>query len=300
VGRLPGSLFAPALALAALALATATAALPGAAPGCTMRVKTSWADARHGWELRTDDTGTRCGDRLYATDDRGRTWRVVHQEPSGPIADLLRTSVRAGVIFPARWHQMAAKARWTRDRGRTWRRTAEIGPRAAIPFAVAGRRELLFWASQRGVYRVLRWPSTRLRSHRVWRPTPDRRLIGISGTPWYALAVVPDGVATLVASGRSEPSRLSVLVHRRGRNSLSRLPPAATALASIGADELRPRQGVEIRAAWPRLTVCAWAIRRGRDGGFAIGIGAVVWRSVNGGRTWRVEGVLGGGDPACP
>jgi hypothetical protein len=291
VGRLLGS-----LAIALGVLAAMTGSGTAGSPSCTIRYKASWADARNAWELRTDETdGPRCWGRLYATGDGGRTWRLVYREPTGPIADILRTSRRAGVVFPLRWQATQAKARWTLDGGRTWRRSAEIGPRARHEFAVAGRGTRLFWATERGLYRVEGWPSSSMRARQAWAPPTGRRILVRATIRGGHFGLVPGGAAAVVADATEPSPRLWLLLHRDGGNRLARLPSPTEALAAIDADALDPGAGVTIRTAWPRLAVCSWATAWARRGGdTAINIGLVVWRSRDGGRTWSAEGVPSG------
>ena len=280
-----------ALVLAPLGEPSPDATCAGADPYIT-----SWADGRHAWQIRLDARGG-CTDRLWSTENGGRTWHLVYRGRFGPLGTVVeRTSARAGVIFPARLERTRARALWTNDNGRHWHRTGEIGQRSNPVFAVHGRGRLLFWVTTRALYRVDRWPSRRQRARRVFAPRGSARLFAMSGVPWFTLAGVPGGVATVVGTGApptpyetGDDPRLALLVHRNGRNRVTRLPGVRAALESIGADGIDPLEGVRVSASWPRVAVGTVAVHTGRGRYKQIAIGCVVWRSNDGGATWRVE-----------
>ena len=291
-------LVAFALVVPVLAAVPAAAQAPPAACETADPEYTSWADSRHGWQVRLDGHG-RCGERLYATENGGRTWRLIHKSRLGPLRLILRTSRVAGVIFPARFARSRAKALWTRTNGRRWQRTAAIGPWGNESFAVEGRGRLLFWATRSALYRVAGWPSNAMRSRRVFRARAPQHLLQSTTRPWFLLENAPSGIAALVATGpegdayvqRGPDPKLALLLHRGQKNRLLRLPGIAAALARLRADAIAPGEAARVAVDWPRLMVSSFAINDHEGRAKPIGVGCVVWRSANAGSTWTVTGV---------
>jgi hypothetical protein len=215
----------------------------GTAPGST-----SWSDARHGWESR--ETG------VFATENGGRTWRRVFARPA---QNVLRTSPAAGVISvgsaPSSCN-CTARRLWTRDGGRTWHETLELGA------SFTGRGRALYWWSDSTLQQVIGWPP---RSGSL-----QSRLLERFAEPIADAAPTDGGVAVLLTdAGHGWDDPPHVELDRGGRWESLDLP-------ATGGEVL----AVRLAADWPRLTVTGVAV----DGPPR----SVAWRSNNGGRTWTV------------
>ena len=202
-------------------------------------------------------------DGVYASDDGGVQWRRIYARPA---IRVLRTSRTAGLIAvgsPPPACTCHARVLWTTTAGRTWHETD------ALTATTAGGGRRLFWLDAPGkrLLQVRRWPP---------RDGPIRSRVAAAATAGRIidLVQVPDGVATLVTArvddhGWDDAPR--VLLDRRGRSAILRLPHVD------GSVLVR-----SIAAAWPAITV--------RGSNFDAGgeIVPLVWRSLDGGRTWTV------------
>ena len=100
----------------------------------------SWAGTRYGWQQRPSG--------VYATENRGRSWRHVF---SGTPLAALRLTRTTGLISiasgPGRC-MCTTRQFWTTDGGRTWRPTATVGTRFTL-----GGGHVYFWSG--GTLRML-------------------------------------------------------------------------------------------------------------------------------------------------
>jgi hypothetical protein len=103
----------------------------------------SSADSRHRWQSREDG--------VYATDDAGRHWRLIHR---GYATRVVRTSTTTGIISvgsPAPGCNCSTAKLWTNDSGQTWHKAAGIGG----DFQGNGRN--LYWWTDSALFRAA-WP----------------------------------------------------------------------------------------------------------------------------------------------
>jgi PQQ-like domain len=204
-------------------------------------------------------------DGAYSSNDGGVRWRRIYGQPA---IRVLRTSPTAGLIAvgsPPPACTCHTRILWTRTAGRTWHETD------ALTGTTAGGGPRLFWLDALGkrLSQVRQWPPLRgpIRS-RVAAVATAGRIVD--------LAQVPSGVPALVTArvdGHGWDDAPRVLLDRRGRSTMLRLPRVQ------GSVLVR-----SIAASWPTITV------RGSNFDAAGAIVPLVWRSVNGGRTWSVAG----------
>jgi hypothetical protein len=279
-----------------LALAT-TASAVTSSRGITPH--STWADSGHGWAVHYPPQGRA---QLHATDDGGRSWRLVFVG-GNYIFYALRTSSSAGIVETGGW---AGATFWTRDGGRHWYFT-RLFPGADYRFerrslVQAGRGSSLFWhLGGDTLYRVEGWPprgDVPCEPDPILNPQPPGRTVcavppGEAGMhsvvaarlhrgAFGAMRSTAAGVVALVdeRNGRHQTVSAShVAVYRAPDNSLSLAPFPDTPPLKAG-EELAY---FSLAAAWPRLFVTApvWMRSSGRRG-------TVVWRSEDGGGTWRV------------
>jgi hypothetical protein len=262
------------LAVAGLGVAVALGAraLPGE----------SWVGSQYGW---TTDPPAHCKPRrdVCATEDGGASWHGIFNGGTF-VFGVVRTSRTAGVVSTGR--QVSARF-WTRDNGRHWYRTSQIGAE------FQGSGTYLFWIDfGPTLYRVTPWPPRRAAKCRgVWTgaafdteaakggnvcsgPAVEAGMRASSAVKLEegklaGLANVPGGVIATVTD--SPVPR--VLLYRLGRPRVVDLPAAGGLVPCVGFNR-------EPTVSWPRVTVLAC---RG-----AAGDPAGTWVSSNGGVSWRV------------
>jgi putative pyrroloquinoline-quinone binding quinoprotein len=233
----------------------------GSAPAEATR--TSGALRGHSSRLSRRLSWVSRSDGVYASDDGGVQWRRIFAQPA---IRVLRTSRNAGLIAvgsPPPACTCHARIMWTTTAGRTWHETD------AVTATTAGVGRALFWLDALGkrISQVRRWPPVdgSIRS-RIAAVAADGRIVD--------LARIPAGVAALVtarADGRGWDDTPRVLLDRRGRSAVLRLPRVE------GSVLVR-----SITASWPTITV------HGSNFDAAGAIVSLLWRSRDGGRTWKV------------
>jgi hypothetical protein len=213
----------------------------------------SAVDLQRAWASREDG--------VYATDDAGRTWRLVYPRSAIRVARVSATSGMISVgdrVSSCGCRQIRL---WTADGGSTWHATT--GAMGEGFTAAAGT---LWWWRGGGLYRAAAWPPG-------GRGVRGVRVARVAGAI-LDVQPVPGGVAVL-ATRRVAGfgyDRAPTLVVVRGRTiSRPRLP-------RLGGEVLAR----SLEVAWPRITV------RGADvTAFTRSeVGALTWTSGNGGRTW--------------
>jgi hypothetical protein len=254
----------------------------------------SWLDARHAWAPNyashwpCADAHPASGDsRVCATEDGGKTWRTIFHG-GNYVFDVARTSLTTGIVSTGAYGHSEW---WTRDGGTHWYATGAIydGPEpigsAKGPLNFRGRDHTLFWVRNLGdtIWRVRPWPpvpppscdgtwswSLDVESDAspdgdicVARPTDDMRSTPAFSLPrrrLLELTPFKDGSFAALFLGRGlEPVVWHAGVFRHAR---MRLPGGVTK--------------IELSEQWPRVK-----IKLLRASGW------IVWRSRDGGRTWR-------------
>lgn len=243
----------------------------------------SWVGSQYGW---TANPPSRCKPHfdVCATEDGGATWHGVFSGGTF-IFGLVRTSRTAGVVSTGR---QASARFWTRDNGRHWYLTKNVGPE------FQGSGAYLFWIDfGPTLHRVRPWPPVgKARCKGGWAagafvdPAPTRGANVCSGPAvevgmkavsavtleegtLAGLANVPGGV---IASVTASPVP-RVLLYRLGKPRVVDLPPVGKLMPCTGFN-------TEPLVTWPRITVLGC-----RQEG--IGEQAGVWLSGDGGATWR-------------
>jgi hypothetical protein len=274
-----------------LALALACIALPAAAAPTLPRTA-SWADNRHMGGVSS--VGARTGNRRRRSlCDRGRRAQLV--------ADLHgrqpRLCARPHVDHGGRDRDRQYQRFQLLDAGqrRAWYElpnvpTPSSGDRALL---FEGRGNLLFWhQSGTTLFQLTPWPAPADPPCKAqsW-PGPGTCVLAAADSPFTSATVgsvstgsldrmrnVPGGVAVLVTATDPNASPAGVLVHRGDANAVTTLPEPPFERRSLTCSGFY--------AAWPTLLVEASA--------FSTGVGCarlprVLWRSPDGGATWKVE-----------
>jgi hypothetical protein len=292
------------LGVVAVALALPIGA-PAAAPRPFPVAEVSFSDPMHGWApnyaLRLECESA----AICSTDDGGRTWETIFQYGTF-LKDPLRTSASAGVVQSGRF---AFYPWWTRDGGRTWYAmerppAPNPGLQDPTPPQYQGHAHLLFLHYfGRTLYRVVPWPP---RSNPPCVPA-GQGYDGVCGLPpanggleyrpLYTLAGgrlgpmrnVPGGVAAPVYGDEYSPQGSivgvaaliphAVLVHRAGVTAVHGFPGAPPGRNAVGEE-----RGLAV--SWPWMFVAGY---RGVPDRCCERIRAILWRSGDGGATWRVE-----------
>jgi outer membrane protein assembly factor BamB len=216
----------------------------------------SFADALHGWISREDG--------VFATDDGGRSWRLIYPRNAIRVARVTATTGMIGLgdrVTDCGCRQVRL---WTVDGGIHWHATKQ-----AVGGGFAGGGGMLWWWRGGSLYRAALWPPAKqgLRRQRVAR---------IKGVILDAKAV-PDGIAALVSSrtaGIHFDNSPRVLLVRGGLLTVLTLPAVEGQLLARS-----------LEVAWPQITVRGvdvTAFTRGEQG-------ALTWRSADGGASWRVD-----------
>lgn len=278
------------LAVLITGVATATRTSAGASPKAIPRAS-EWIDARHGWTWHYPST------KLYTTDDGGRTWHAVFTGSNFLFNPSIWTSRSAALVSTGR---QAGATFWTRDGGRRWYGT-QVVPLGA---AASGRGSLLFWHQYRDtLYRVEGWPPrgdfpcepgdwppAQPPGHRICLDPPGdagmRSIVAarLERGVFREMRSVAGGVVGLVLEPNGRHPNLGasdVALYREG--SLSLVPLADPAVAD--GEEL---SGVRLAAAWPRIYVTTSLVISSEPGRRPDEVGSVLWRSGDGGRTWKV------------
>ncbi len=250
----------------------------------------SWADSQRGW---TSSPPARCKPRrdVCATEDGGATWHGIFNGGTF-VFGVVRTSAAAGVVSTGR---QIAERFWTRDNGRHWYRTSEIGSE------FQGSGKYLFWVNlgrtqftdfARVLYRVRPWPPTgKARCRGAWTAAafdtePAKggnvcsgppieggmrasRAVTLAAGRFAGLANVPGGVLATVTDAPVP----RVLLYQQGRPRVVDLPSTAGALVPCTGFNREPV------VTWPRITVLGCAGPSGNPSGG--------WLSVDGGKSWR-------------
>jgi hypothetical protein len=251
----------------------------------------SWADSQRGW---TANPPARCKPRrdVCATEDGGATWHGIFNGGTF-VFGVVRTSAAAGVVSTGR--QVAARY-WTRDNGRHWYRTSQIGSE----FQGSGKFIFSVNSGQPGpatdfakvLYRTRPWPPTgKAKCRGPWTAaafeTAPAKGGNVCGGPpidggmraarvaklvegrFSGLANVPGGVLATV----TESSLPRVLLYQQGRQRVVDLPGAGGLVPCAGFNR-------EPIVTWPRITVLGCTGSSGDPSGG--------WLSEDGGRSWRV------------
>lgn len=227
-------------------------------------VESPWPDLRHGWAVRCTQEPPRpgCPHGLYATEDGGRTWRLIFRAEPGSINGFLRTSAVAGVVSVG---TTPSVQHWTRDNGKRWYRTRHLPGFHEPDVDVAGRGGQLFWSRGNLLYEIV-----------TWVPRPGARLLPglvrrVENGRFTDLEVVPPGVAGAILRDREQAGApfARMLIGNLARVRIVPLPEPAAAVAQRITH-------LELVAAWPALRIVG---EEGRDG-----TPLVVWRceAVNG------------------
>lgn len=277
------------LGVLAVALVLPLAARASARPLPFPVAEASFSDSMHGW---APNYGVRLPcetETICATDDGGRTWRGVFTT-DGDFAFLkepVRTSATAGVVLRGRF---GFSPFGTRDGGRTWfpmKRPPLPNPGLIDPtpphFQGSGTLLFLHYFGST-LFRVVPWP----------RPSGAdefeyRAVFTVQDGKLGQMANVPGGVAAPVHGDDFEPRGSvvdapafiphAVLVHRAGKTSVHPFPPAPTGDRPVG--EVRG-----LGSSWPWLFFAGY---RGVPGRCCERVRAVLWRSPDGGVSWRLE-----------
>jgi hypothetical protein len=188
---------------------------------------------------------------VYATNDAGKTWRLIYPHYAQRV---LRLSASRGVISvgaPPTACSCDQQQLWTADGGRSWHVTRALSPN----FAGAGSD-------------VYTWSGASVRQA-SWPPARSAPLATLA-MEVADLAVVPGGVAALLTDeGRSWDNSARVVVLRGDSRSVLALP-------SLGGRVLARA----LTVAWPTVLVRTYVFTD-------LGRRTVLWRSGNGGKSWR-------------
>jgi hypothetical protein len=259
----------------------------------------SWLDVRHAWVPNHYVSKWTCADahpargisdsRVCATEDGGKTWRTIFHG-GNYVFDVARTSLTTGIVSTGAYGHSEW---WTRDGGAHWYSTGvvndgpePIGSSKGRPI-FRGRGTTLFWMRSLGdtIWRIAPWPPLAPPScDGTWSwsldlehdvspdgnicvgpPADDLRstpAFALSGRRLYGLTPFKDGSFAALFLGRGlEPVVWHAGVFRHAR---MRLPGGVTK--------------IELSEQWPRVK-----IKLLRASGW------IVWRSRDGGRTWRQD-----------
>jgi hypothetical protein len=242
----------------------------------------SWADGRHGWGVANN--------RLYATEDAGKTWRLIfgHSTFSG----FMRISTTTGIIDTG--DGPPSESWWTNDNGRRWFRTMKLPGFIDFRGATAGRGSHLFWSWDTRLYQVLSWPPRGLYArcrHKMAKepqiapgplceaPTRELRtklVASFRDGRIVALDDAPGGVVAVVArpEGQSTGPLVRVLVRRLGANRIG--SPSVPSPEPELHDPYHPAfGGLRLLVKWPVIWLTGYTRTN-----------VILWSSQNGGRTW--------------
>jgi hypothetical protein len=216
----------------------------------------SFANGLYGWASREDG--------VYASDDGGRSWRLVYPRNAIRVA---RVSAQTGMIsLGDRVTDCGCRQvrLWTVDAGAHWHATREVGGTGFV-----GGGGTLWWWRGGDLFRAAVWPPAKQGLRR-------RRVARIKGVILDAKPV-PDGVAALASSrvaGIYYDNTPRILLVRGAVITVLTLP--------VVTGEVLARS---LEVSWPQITVRGadmTAFRRGLQSG-------LTWRSADGGASWRVD-----------
>jgi hypothetical protein len=216
----------------------------------------SFADGLHGWVSKEDG--------VFATDDGGRSWRLVYPRSAIRVA---RVTAQTGMIsLGDRATRCGCKqARlWTADGGLHWHWTRQV-----VGEGFVGAASMLWWWHGGNLFRAAAWPPEKRGLRRL-------RVARVRGAI-VDVKAVPDGVAALVTSrvaGIRFDNAPRVLLVRGPVKAVLTLPEVEGQVLARGID-----------VSWPQITVRGvdvTAFSRGEQG-------ALTWRSADGGASWRVD-----------
>jgi hypothetical protein len=263
------------LAVTALTLAVGAVSLAtGASPPLS---RESWADNLHGWRLigRQNMFGAYPG--MQATENGGRTWHAIRQQPRYGIAKIQRTTATDGFAFIPRPRKPVVV---TTDNGRNWK-PIPLVPRGFPTIEASGRD--LFWISQQGIeYRRLHRMPNALLGH-------TRATVVASIPPnWIfeALRAVPGGAAAVASKSQLDNSRLddsqfSLVVYRYGTARTFSIVRGTKPLVCPGSVQT-------FSIEWPVVTIVADEVtpNPGLLGSCTFASKKLTFVSPDGGATW--------------
>src|SRR3954465_7775651 len=105
------------ITLTAMALTVATGAASLATGASAPLSRESWADTLHGWRVIGRQNMFGAYPAMQATENGGRTWREIRQQPRYGIAKIQRTTSTDGFAFIPRPRKPVLV---TTDNGRNW------------------------------------------------------------------------------------------------------------------------------------------------------------------------------------
>ena len=215
----------------------------------------SFSDEVKGWASREDG--------VYATEDGGRTWRLLCPRSAVRVARVTALTGMIAVGDRASRCGCRQVRLWTADGGIHWHRTAE-----GVGNGFVGAAGTLWW-----------WRGGRLHQAAAWPPGPKglrRRLV--------------DRVQGLIVDAKPVPGGIAALATNRvGGNGFDNSPRLHVVKGNEILIYSLPRVPGEVlvrslEVAWPAVTVHASDVT-----GFTRGEqGTVTWTSPDGGGTWTV------------
>jgi hypothetical protein len=242
-------------AIQSFALPSALRRRPGTAEAGLPEYR-SFADSLHGWASREDG--------IYATDDGGRSWRLIYPRYA---AKMVRTSATNGILATGdRASACGCRMRrfWTADGGATWHSTPEA---AGGGFAASGG--MLWWWRNGLLYRAVAWPPRAGGLQGILVASTSGAIVDADAVPGGVLALATNRVAGV---GLDNSPRL--ILAQGATVAVLHLPRV------VGDVLVR-----SLETAWPVVTLRAFdvtAFTRGEEGD-------VTWRTIDGGRSWAVE-----------
>jgi len=240
--------------LQSFALASALQRQPGAADNGLSDYRSS-TDGSHRWVSREDG--------VYATEDAGRTWRLIYSRSAVRVAQV---SARSGMIAIGD-RSSACGCRqvrlWTADGGATWTRTPK-----AVGTGFAAANGTLWWWRGGTLYRAAAWPPGKGGLKGVKAAAVKGAILDVDP--------LPGGVAALVT-------------RRVGGLGYDRIPKVLLGNVSALRQRTLPAVGGDVLVrsldvAWPEVRVRGFdvtAFTRREEG-------SVEWLSEDGGASWTV------------
>jgi hypothetical protein len=217
----------------------------------------SFSDGGHGWASREDG--------VYATDDGGRTWRLIYPRSAVRVAQVSPSSGMIAVGDRSSRCGCRQVRLWTADGGSTWTRTPK-----AVGSGFAGANGTLWWWRGGRLYRAAAWPPAAggLRAGTAFTVRGAGAILDVEALPGGVAVLVTRRVAGLGFD------RAPVLLVGQGPSFRQR------ALPRVNGDVLL--RSLDVR--WPEIAVRGFdvtAFTRHEEG-------SILWLSEDGGTTWTV------------